>query len=292
MTSIAVITLAHGRHGHLAEQGRALARSTVRPDQYVIVAMDDAGIDDVVRGSDTGARVIHHPPLPETNELTLAAARNIGAAAALDAGADVLIFLDVDCLPAPGLIAAYVEAATDPTTRDDLLCGPVAYLPPAPADGYDLDTVDQIADPHAARPAPQPGTVVRGGDPALFWSLSFALTADTWHRIGGFCELYVGYGGEDTDFAQVASARGIELAWVGGARAHHQYHPTTSPPVQHVDAILRNGAIFCERWGWWPMQGWLDAFEQRGLISRAPNGEGFTRIAEPAAVSPSPFLST
>jgi len=294
MTSVALITIAHGRHAHLAGQGRALARSTVRPDHYIVVAMADPGINDVAgAGADAGvgdATVIHLPA--RTEELPLSAARNVGAAAAIAAGAEVLVFLDVDCLPAPGMLEAYSAAAGDPATSHDLLCGPVSYLPPPPPGGYDLDTIEDVWTPHPARPAPEPGTVVRGGDPQLFWSLSFALTARTWTRIGGFSELYVGYGGEDTDFAQLATSRGIELAWVGGARAHHQYHPTTSPPVQHVDAILRNGAIFHDRWGWWPMGGWLDAFAERGLVSRTPDKSGWVRLAERVPLSSNIVNST
>jgi N-acetylglucosaminyl-diphospho-decaprenol L-rhamnosyltransferase len=299
VTSVAVITIAHGRHHHLAEQGRALARSTVTPDQYIVVAMHDRGVESVVSAGGTDARVIHHPPLATANaadkpapELPLAAARNAGAAAARAAGADVLIFLDVDCMPAPDLIAAYRSAAIDEATRNDLLCGPVAYLPPPPDGGYDLETLDELARRMRTRPDPDPGTVLRGGDPALFWSLSFALTTATWQRIGGFCEQYVGYGGEDTDFAQEAAARGIGLAWVGGARAHHQYHATTSPPVQHLEAILRNATIFHQRWGWWPMEGWLEAFEAKGLVGRDPTGQRWVRLAEPTALSPHPTIST
>jgi N-acetylglucosaminyl-diphospho-decaprenol L-rhamnosyltransferase len=54
---------------------------------------------------------------------------------------------------------------------------------------------------------------------------------------------------------------------VGGATAFHQYHPVEDPPLGHLDDILRNAAVFRQRWGWWPMQGWLAAFEQRGLIN-------------------------
>ena len=37
--------------------------------------------------------------------------------------------------------------------------------------------------------------------PELFWSLSFGLTASTFDDLGGFAEVFEGYGGEDTDFA-------------------------------------------------------------------------------------------
>ena len=59
-----------------------------------------------------------------------------------------------------------------------------------------------------------PGEVVPAQDYNLFWSLSFALTADTWRRIeaefGGFDEGFSGYGGEDTDFARQLREHGIE----------------------------------------------------------------------------------
>jgi len=50
----------------------------------------------------------------------------------------------------------------------------------------------------------------------------------------------------------------LGLGWVGGARAYHQHHPVSSPPVEHLDDILRNGRLFHERWGEWPMTGWLE----------------------------------
>jgi hypothetical protein len=58
------------------------------------------------------------------------------------------------------------------------------------------------------------------------------------------------------------------MRWVGGADAFHQYHPVSDPPIEHLDDIVRNAAIFHQRWGWWPMQGWLREFEARGLIRR------------------------
>jgi N-acetylglucosaminyl-diphospho-decaprenol L-rhamnosyltransferase len=78
------------------------------------------------------------------------------------------------------------------------------------------------------------------------------------------------------DFGQRARAAGLDLHWVGGADAFHQHHPVSDPPVEHLDDILRNGAHFAARWGWWPMEGWLRAFAERGLIR--PEGDGWTRI--------------
>lgn len=273
--SVAVITIVHGRHDHLALQQAALLRSSRLPDRHVIVAMDDAAIEHVGVGTAVERQVIH--VRRADGHLPLARARNLGAHAAIAAGATVLVFLDVDCLPSEDLVAEYEWAAEHPTTSRDLLCGPVTYLPPPPPGGYDLDAVPTMGEPHSARPAPAPGQVERTRDGyELFWSLSFALTHQTWFDIGGFDEAYVGYGGEDTDFARRAERAGTALAWVGGARAFHQHHPVSKPPIEHLDDIVRNASLFHERWGEWPMTGWLDEFERRGLVRRRADG-GYQR---------------
>ncbi len=269
----AVITIAHGRHDHLDRQRRVLARSATAVDHHVVVAMADPGL---VRQL-AGAPRVHVVAVGAEREgLPLAAARNAGAAAALELGAELLIFLDVDCLPDEQLVDAYGDAARDPATSGSLLCGPVAYLPPPGSDGYDLDHLGDVA-PHAGRPAPGMGERLTDGDPRLFWSLSFALTPEVWQRIGGFDERFLGYGAEDTDFGFSAAEAGVPLTWVGGATAYHQWHPTQSPPVGHLDDILRNGAIFARRWGWWPMEGWIDAFTDLGLIRWDPTKETYVR---------------
>ncbi|MHC8420790.1 glycosyltransferase family 2 protein [Streptomyces sp. NB004] len=271
----AVITLVSGRHEHLALQHQGLARSNRAPDHYVVVALDDSVAERTLLGREPRADVIHvgrsHGRLP------LAAARNAGAHRALSSGADLLVFLDVDCVPGPGLLDRYAEVASDGA----LLCGTVAYLPPRPPGGYELSTLPDLAPPHTGRPAPGPTDVLRKGDHHLFWSLSFAVTAATWQAIGGFCERYTGYGGEDTDFGRTAKERDVDLWWIGGAPAYHQYHPVSRPPVEHLDDILRNGAVYKERWGCWPMQGWLHDFARLGLVRHAPATDTWARAAPP-----------
>ena len=254
----AVITLARGRHGLRRQQAEALAATP--PADYVVVSLGDPDLPGVL--ADIEHRLIEFNVAP-SEELPLAAARNAGAAAAIDGGADLLVFLDVDCIPSAGLLPSYAAAAA--LRPDALLCGAVGYLPPAPPAGYDPASLAGTP-PHPARPSPPPGEVWPATDRRLFWSLSFAVTAQSWLRTGGFCERYVGYGGEDTDFAETAHAAGIDLCWVGGAMAYHQHHPVSAPPVEHLDAILRNGRLFAQRWGWWPMSGWLEAFADRGLV--------------------------
>lgn len=279
MTHVAVVTIAHGRHAHLAAQHRNLSRGTRIPDSYLVVAMDDGGI--VERHTDGLRSTVLHVDRAPGGALPLATARNRGVAAALARGADVIVLLDVDCLAGAELVASYEQVVT--AHPDRFWSGPVTYLPAPPRDGYPHEptTLADWDDPHPARPRPAPGELLHESDPDLFWSLSFAVAPATWRRTGGFCEDYVGYGGEDTDLGRTALAAGVGLGWVGGARAYHQHHAISSPPVEHLDDILRNGRIFRERWGHWPMTGWLEAFEARGLVRR--DAGDWVACAPPAA---------
>lgn len=284
-TTIVVVTVAAGRHDHLAAQIRGLASSSLAPAEHIVVAMGDKKIAAVVgektgtgpntdgsdtHGTDGITRVVHTdvtgPSLP------LAHARNLGARTAFSRGADLVVFLDVDCIPGTDMLARYADAASRPQHRRTLLCGPVTYLPPNPS-GWTPTELRAHTDPHPARPNPSDGVVETGSNYDLFWSLSFAVTPDTWDDIGGFFPGYSGYGGEDTDFAATAHAAGIGLRWVGGAHAYHQHHPVSSPPLEHLDDIVRNSAVFHRRWNRWPMEGWLSEFENRGLITRTSSGD-------------------
>ena len=124
----AVVTLAHGRHEHLRGQGWGLARQTVRADAWVVVAMGDPEVGAVAHEVDPAATVVP-VRLAAGGELPLSAARNAGAAAALGLGAEVLVFLDVDCIPAAGTVARYAEVLGDGRPGPVVACGEVAYMP-------------------------------------------------------------------------------------------------------------------------------------------------------------------
>ncbi|MFJ9885294.1 glycosyltransferase family 2 protein [Streptomyces sp. NPDC091287] len=59
--------------------------------------------------------------------------------------------------------------------------------------------------------------------------MSFAATADTWHAIGGFCEEYEGYGGEDTDYGQRARSAASRSP---GSAAHRPSISITRSPAR------------------------------------------------------------
>lgn len=274
------MTIVHGRHDHLAGQLRGLAAGTRVPDLHVVVAMDDEAVEDVVHASDVATwavRVVHVPR--EHGHLPLARSRNVGVGEAIRSGCAHVVLLDVDCVPEPALMGRYCEllserdAAASGLERPTVLSGEVAYLPPLP-DGSDPADPARwaTARPHPARPSLAPGGTLPAEDLRLFWSLSFAVTTRDWSTIGGFDEAYLGYGGEDTDYGQRLQEAGGRLVWVGGARAYHQHHDVERPPVRHVEDIVRNANLFASRWGWWPMEGWLREFADRGLARRSPDG--------------------
>ena len=74
---IAVVTVVHGRHDHLALQHRSLGRSAVLLDDWVVVAMDDPWPARWRTGFPPTPHVV---PVAGTEQgLPLAAARNLGA---------------------------------------------------------------------------------------------------------------------------------------------------------------------------------------------------------------------
>lgn len=111
----------------------------------------------------------------------------------------------------------------------------------------------------------------------MLWSLNLGVTVADWNRVGGFDERYQGYGGEDTDFGQRLLSAGGGMWWSRNAGAFHQWHPVSRPPVEHLVDIVTNANLFRDTWGWYPMGGWLEEFERRGLVSRGTAGWSLIR---------------
>ena len=270
MTPISVLTLVRNRESHLLQLVEGLRRSAVPPAELVVIDMSD---EPVVQPD--AAFPIHVHRL-ESDALPLAAARNLAASRARSPH---LLFLDVDCIPMAqciGTMAAALEA------RDALLCADIRYL--GPDDARTTWTESTLLDrgkAHPVRNFPATGTRLEQ-NPGLFWSLAFAIRRARYQALGGFDANFVGYGAEDTDFGYRAHAAGTPLVFVGGAIACHQHHDSYEPPVQHLADIVRNATLFHARWGWWPMQGWLDGFAAMGLIERRANGLRILRRPEAA----------
>ncbi|WP_010160609.1 glycosyltransferase family 2 protein [Sphingomonas sp. PAMC 26617] len=252
--SVSVLTIVRGRSAHLANLIAGLGRQTRLPDELVVAWMQDSPSPVPETAFPVRSVLVPGDPMP------LAAARNRAAEAA---GGEQLILLDVDCIPAPTLVERYAATADAAGVR----LGDVLYLPPGPVDPVDVAALDAAGMRHPAKPPLAEDEIRPTPSHGELWGLSFALAAADWRRAGGMDERYIGYGGEETDFAARLERAGVTMAWVGGARAYHQHHPIHIPPLQHFDAILRNARLFRATWGRWCMDYWLGQFAERGLIA-------------------------
>ncbi len=262
MTRISALTIASGRAEHLRNVVAGFQAQTVRPDELIIGLMQNE-IYDGLPDTDFPVRQIFVTGL----ELPLAAARNTVAAAA---SGDLLVFVDVDCIPHPNLVFDYLSKSA---RHVGLLMGEVGYLPGgATSDGLDYAKFEQLAVRHSDRQGPPAEGISKCEDYRCFWSLNFAIDRQSWTASGGFDERYVGYGGEDTDYGRTLDERGIPIYWIKGAKVFHQYHAHCMPPIHQVGSVVRNAELFASKWGHRTMEHWLYAFRLMGLIENARTG--------------------
>lgn len=261
--SISVLTLVKGRDEHLKNLMRALALQTVKPDELIIVFMQDNPIVNLPKLNFTVKT--HHlsaDPLP------LAAARNLAAA---QASSEYLIFLDVDCIPSPTCISQYLFALDQ---FHGVIMGDVRYLPKMSIEQpFDWKQLHERSVHHSERRKPPEQGLEPCDDFRCFWSLSFAMPKRIFEISGGFDEDYVGYGAEDTDFGKKLSVQQISIAWCAGATVYHQFHTQHMPPVHQVSSILHNNRVYKRKWGTNTMEHWLGAFIGLGLIETTSDGD-------------------
>ncbi|WP_281983539.1 galactosyltransferase-related protein [Thalassorhabdomicrobium marinisediminis] len=269
--TVSALTLARGREAHLRNVILGLTRQTRQPDELVIGVMQDRLYDDLP-DTDFPIRQIRI----DGKELPLSRARNAVAEAA---AGDCLVFLDVDCIPGPELVADYAGYAIP---GHGLIMGEVNYLPAGAAtEGWTYADFDAVAERHSDRQGPPAEGLKRCEDYRCFWSLNFAIHRADWDRTDGFDEAFTGYGGEDTDFGRQLDHLGVPIYWAKGAKVYHQHHPHCMPPIHHVPSILRNTEVFAAKWGHRTMEHWLTAFRIMGLIEEV---DGTLRqIREPDA---------
>lgn len=274
--TVSVITLTRNRTSHLVNLVRGLERGLVAPAELVVAVMGGDDPRPAMPDADLPIKWVDLD-VGQGDPLPLAEARNRAAEVA---DGDALVFLDVDCIPGPDMVAGYADGLRE---LDGLLMGGVRYLPPGLPDGPDWDWLALLpdADRHPSRPDP-PERGLRPTDRyELFWSLTFAVRAATFRGLGGFDPSFVGYGAEDTDFAFTARARQTPLAWAASTWSLHQHHETYDPPLDHVRDVVLNARRFHDKWGTWPMEGWLRRFDDLGVVDWSPR-TGSLEFVRPA----------
>ena len=265
MPPFSVITLVKGRKKQLENLLESIGRSTVKPQEVVVVWMEEDRLD-----KDEIQDVPIHQVTCEGDGLPLAKARNLGVDTATQ---PILLFLDVDCICSPNLFDALLQQASPHTISS----AGVRYLPDVPEHGnYDRLSSDAIAHPKRANlPV---GTPI---DHKHFWSLVFCIHRNTFNEAGGFDDNFTGYGGEDTDFAERFTNKGCKLVMCD-AEVLHQYHTKYTPPMNYVASICENANYFAQQHGYLPMYSWLKAFEEKQLISLDEEAHQVALLREPS----------
>jgi len=249
--TFSVITITGGRNDHLRNLIRGIERSSRKPSELIVIYMNQ--VDEL----QVESTIVIHSYHIDSEILPLAKARNEGA---LRAHSEHMIFLDVDCIPSSTM---FEELITSDAIDNSLVMGTPRYL----YKGSQLHTLnDSILNnqsaAHKVRLNIQEGF---SDDYTSFWSLCFGLTKTTFAAIGGFDPMFIGYGGEDTDFALSAKNNNIPF-YIHRALCYHQHHEIYKPPVQHVKDIVTNSNLFYSKWHTWPMIGWLREFTTLGYV--------------------------
>ena len=263
MPEFSVVTIIKGRRKQLANLLKSVKASTILPYDIQVVCMDDLDIFDIPEGLNVSVHLMNGP-----HQLPLAAARNMGITATKT---DNVIFIDVDCLVSPTLFASLLMALQ----LENIIAAYPLYLPMVPDTGS-YTKLEPQAVPHPSREQIPFGQPV---DHLLFWSLIFAIKKETFKNIGGFDESFIGYGAEDTDFAMMFNKAGVEQIFVRDF-VLHQYHDKYDPPLNYFDSIIENASRYKQKWDVLPMQRWLKAFKEMGLI-RINNTDNITVIQKP-----------
>ena len=277
MPEFSIVTIVKGRRKQLANLLDAVKASTILPYDIQVVCMDN--LEGII--TPDGLNVNIHL-IEENHELPLAAARNLGITATKT---DNVIFIDVDCIVSPTLFANLLMVLEAET----IISAYPLYLPVVPDTGVYGD-LKHKAVTHPARERIPVGQPV---DHLQFWSLIFAIQKQTFEKIGGFDESFTGYGAEDTDFAMMFHQADVKLIFIRDY-VLHQYHDKHDPPVNHFDSIIENATRYQQKWNILPMQRWLKAFEDMGLI-KIDQAANITVSRKPtdsqikSSVSPHPY---
>lgn len=208
---ISVVIATRGRAPELERCLLALSAQTVASADFEVVVCDD-GSDEPIAGAlapvlaevrgKVGVRLMrqdHSGP---------AVARNRGAAVAAGRW---LAFTDDDCSPAPDWLERLLArfAASPDALIGGGLCTPSDA---APCDRATQQIMDFVYHEQERR-----------GGMRLFSTSNLAISADAFHRLGGFSPAFGGPGGEDYDLCARWQARGGAVVNAPEARVVHEH---------------------------------------------------------------------
>ncbi|WP_131106140.1 glycosyltransferase family 2 protein [Ornithinimicrobium sufpigmenti] len=285
--TIAVLSMTRARHSQLLAQVDGISVGSVPPQVHCVISMGDRELTRgrLPLGTDRWETIVR-PVQTDRRALPIAAARNLAANLAIEAGARTLVFMDDTVIPGPTTLERLGEAVGGqrravlqaiPRHADDqevtspvVWRTPVLDLPPLAEEevlGYPMGRLHEIASRGPDAIPLVPGQQVVDTRWGLFSGECFAMSVEDFQATGGFCADYTGRGLQDADFAEVVRQRGGTIVWVGGADAYRQPAEPVEPELQARYAA-RHVQTWRERWDGDPEHPWLDWLREQELLTR------------------------
>lgn len=271
---VAVVTAGCRQHDDHLDQIGALARAAVTPDLHVVISMGDR---DLTRGRvplrhDRWETIVSAmPPGPQRARRVLA--RDAGARAAVEAGAELLIFLDADALPSLHLVERYAEALARPAGEAPrVLCGGLVDPGPRPAAGYEWSLLDRLVADDLAATGLGAGEELPEPHVERFRAASFGLSAADLDRLGGMVGPDLAVGDHDLDLASRLREAGGSLAWLAGVAALRRPRSLADLTPEEIQTLVRAANRYEERWSTLVGVPVLMAAERAELLRRDVEG--------------------
>ncbi|KUG57629.1 hypothetical protein AVL62_16015 [Serinicoccus chungangensis] len=178
---VAVVTVVRGEHRALLAQVDGLSTSTWPPDVHVTLAVADRELNRnklPIRSDRWETFIVPGRDLRRAPRAAFRSSVMHACDVALNAGAEVVVFVDVRCLPGRRLLQTYAEHATNSTQTTPVLwsAAQTVQLDVPPGTVYPVSGgLGSLVTPTPvdARPSPTTG-------PSVPWAESFAVRAGDW----------------------------------------------------------------------------------------------------------------
>ncbi len=206
-----VIIPTHNRVEQLRECLAALEKSAFDKTRFEVIVVDDGSREPVCEHLPEKSFALNLRILRQANAGP-AAARNRGAA---QARGIFLAFTDDDCRPDPGWLTAFFRQFQQ--TPGHLLGGKTNNgLVNNPFAAASQNLIDYLYE----------NWNTNGSAGAFFTANNLAISAEDFHRLGGFDTRYPLAAAEDRDLCRRWQQRGGKLTFVPNARVNHAHHLT------------------------------------------------------------------
>jgi glycosyltransferase involved in cell wall biosynthesis len=254
--TVAVVVPVFNRVGLLRNTIAGLGAQSYPVDLVEVIVADDGSTEDVAGAIADLTEGIRLTVVRQEHEgYGAGRARNLGAG---HAGAEVLVFIDADCIPDPELIARH--ASWHRRAANLVVIGSRQHLDSSRLDAADLAAGrvrlrERVVAGEAAGSAATPDDFrrlfyrrtanLRTGDEAFrsLVSSNFSVRRDRFFEVGGFSPDFTRWGGEDTELGWRLFTSGMVFLPENAAAIYHQIQDDAGPRGWRDEARRANDGI-------------------------------------------------